>query len=214
MDDAWDLLVNDFQDTYIDRPFVDEAFGMVLMNDRGLLLRDVESFEKSILSEFAKVRATAMFLSEHLPHGDVLPHNLGFDKLSGKMTLIDVDEGVSKAEKGTDHILKRKNAYFNEDQDWFIALSYPNPLRQEGAALYTQTQLLACFLFLARRVENLSQEFLKDLGTVREKAEAVGKELAELDRADALVSTFNGASIPKELGEIEEAVIDLIDSVT
>ena len=27
------------------------------------------------------------------------------------------------------------------------------------------------------------------------------------------MSAFNGASIPKELGEIEEAVIDLIDSM-
>jgi RIO-like serine/threonine protein kinase len=53
---------------------------------------------KDILPEFKKIIGIAIFLSAHLPHGDVLPHNIVY-RTDGngnvQLTLIDVDEGVS-----------------------------------------------------------------------------------------------------------------------
>ena len=83
---------------------------------------------KNIVREFQKVMETAIFLSTCLPHGDVLPHNLVYDETRGEMTLIDIDEGVRKPETtgGKDHLLQRKNGYNNDNNDWYIALTYPN----------------------------------------------------------------------------------------
>jgi hypothetical protein len=97
-----------FRETYVNGPFVDGKFGLVLMNDRGCQLKDVADFGTTIFSQFSKIMSTAMFLCECLPHGDVLPHNIVFDERKEELTLVDIDEGVSKPQDGVDCILQRK----------------------------------------------------------------------------------------------------------
>ena len=130
MGDVWDILEgyreHSFLDTYIDGPFVTKNFGVILMKDRGRQLKQVASLDAAILDHFSNIMKMAMFLAENFPHGDVLPHNLVFDKATQVLTLIDIDEGVEKGKRGSeDHLLQRKNEYNDDGDDWYIAISYP-----------------------------------------------------------------------------------------
>ena len=141
-----------------------------------------------------------MFLSQHLPHGDVLPHNLVVDPTSGKMTLIDIDEGVAKR-VGEDRIVQRENSYFHDDQNWFVALSYPNPLRRD-ASLYTKTQLLASFLMLTTRM-TVPAQYAPKIDSLVAKAKHLGEKLCYLDKQDHLVIEDSGSD-----ATVKELVID------
>jgi len=207
--DQWDLLAgaagkNDWLDmrTYLDRPFVHEHFGVVVMNDRGQPLKKVTSLDREIVPQFSKIIKMAMFLAEHLPHGDVLPHNLVYDETSKVLTLIDLDEGVMASDElEDDHILQRKNVYGDDADDWYNALSYPNPLRKK-AKLYTKCQLVASCLYVVRKVDDSNQlqetDTLLDLAN---EATKLGNKLCELDKKEKLMA------------EGDEELTHLVDSV-
>ena len=220
MHDVWDLLTESqdtsvaISDLYIDKPFVTETFGLVLMRDKGSRIREVAlDFNRKILKEFSKIRKTAIALNKILPHGDILPHNLVFDMTTQEMTLIDMDEGVERTDTDTTHILKRKNTYLETDYDWFIAISYPNPLRN-NAALYTKAQLLASFLFLMRRINNVPPQFLAEFEALVEKAGKLGAELCAVDKKDREVGDLFGRTVEKSLTEADDAVTKMIAGIT
>lgn len=217
MAEAWDQLTNEHApfnilETYVKKPFFVWAFGLVLMHDRGSRLRDVTlPFDKKTCSEFSKICKTAIFLSQHLPHGDVLPHNLVVDLASKEMTLIDIDEGVAAEEEESceDRIVQRENSYCNDDQDWFIALSYPNPLRTD-ASLYTKTQLLASFLLLTTRTKT-SAQYTARIESLVEKAKVWGETLCDLDMKGQVVDTSNDEFYATVKQSVEGAEKDMND---
>jgi RIO-like serine/threonine protein kinase len=89
---------------YLLAPFTSNDMGVVLMHNCGCPLQDVGKFQdpKSIVQEFEKVIQTASFLVDNgLPHGDVLPHNLVYNKETCAMSLIDIDEGVGQDDRNT-----------------------------------------------------------------------------------------------------------------
>jgi len=196
MCDVWDLLTGDgdahgFSGTYLGcHPFVAHNFGLVVMADRGRQIKQIECFEMATLAkQFSRVIDAALFLAEHLPHGDVLPHNIVYDEKESMMTLIDIDEGVRK-DSGLDHILQRKNMYHGDSDDWYIALSYPNPLR-ERAILYTQSQLIATFLFLIGKVESPTKQTTELHSSVIDQAKKLGEKLYTLDSLGAKGSVID-----------------------
>jgi hypothetical protein len=184
MNDVWDILIGledlEIKKTYLDRPFVSDDFGVILMEDRGRNLRDCKidfgDHGEALFSQFSKIMTRAMLLCEHLPHGDVLPHNIVCDQAK-ELTLIDIDEGVAKPsttqKKSNDVILKRKNDYGEDGLNWFIALRYPNPLRTKSK-LYTQAQLIATFLSLMGQVGNPSQQTVDAYNELHDEAEKLG----------------------------------------
>ena len=218
MVDAWDLLVEDrdqkkicslIKETYPLVPYANERIGVVLMNDRGARLRDVAESEDgigiSILKEFKEVIETAMFLSKRLPHGDVLPHNLVYDQSSDEMTLIDLDEGVRmpKVEGMADHLLRRKNEFKLDNNDWYIATMYPNALRA-SAENYTKVQLTASFLYLMEEIKDPFSEVLVAYDAIFQQAKELGAKLCTLD--------MEGSSLQRN-AESKDEVIAMVDSV-
>ena len=189
MHDVWDVLIGlgdlEIEKTYWDKPFVVENFGLVLMNDRGSNLRDEEfDLAEAFFPQLFKIMTRAMLLCAHLPHGDVLPHNIVRDEESKELTLIDIDEGVNKPPDGDsadDVILKRKNEYGGGDLNWFIALRYPNPLRTKSR-LYTQSQLIATFLSIMGQVNNPPHQTVNAYNELHERAKLLGEFLYDLDK--------------------------------
>ncbi|KAG7366435.1 hypothetical protein IV203_029105 [Nitzschia inconspicua] len=227
--DVWDLLVtedraNDDHQVAVDsisrtyplRPYTTENIGVILMRDRGCPLKLVSSFPdpKSIVTEFRKVMKTASFLSTCLPHGDVLPHNLVYDQASGEMTLIDVDEGVRKPQisSAADHILRRKNAYSNDSNDWYIALLYPNVFR-EYAESYTKLQLIASFLYLITRIDKLTSTSLKHYELIHDKAESLGVDLCLLDKEDSMLDRTNTTRYIASVDDLYKDMEKLVDAI-
>jgi hypothetical protein len=98
LDDELQVALDLISVTYPLKPYGNADLGVILMRDRGRPLTDISVFKTNILSEFKKIIRTATFLSKHLPHGDVLPHNLVYDEANGHLTLIDLDEGVASGE--------------------------------------------------------------------------------------------------------------------
>jgi hypothetical protein len=183
--DVWDAVTRDksIAETYLLPPFVTMRQGLVVMHDRGSPLEGAlsSSTGSHIFVEFKKVMNTAMFLSENLPHGDVLPHNLVYDIGKKSLSLIDVDEGVLK-DLGDDHLPLRNNVYSGDDkQDWYLALSYPNIVRTH-AKLYTQSQLIASFLFVLTKLNGLSDEVTEAFERLQKSATALGMYFLTLDK--------------------------------
>ena len=215
MHDVWDLLTGNgdahgFSWTYLGcPPFDARNFGLVVMVDRGLQIKQIACFEMATLAmQFSRVIDAALFLAEHLPHGDVLPHNIVYDEKKSVMTLIDIDEGVRK-DSGlhhVDHILRRKNMYRGDSDDWYIALLYPNPLR-ELAVLYTQSQLIASFLFLMGKVESPTKQTTELHLSVFVKAKKLGERLYTLDSSGGEGSVID----QDEVAEYELLVKDAYD---
>jgi hypothetical protein len=94
------------------------------------------------------------------------------------LTLIDVDEGVSIRKE----LLSRNNKYSSDGNDWYIALSYPNFLRK-NAQKYTQSQLVASFLYLAGRITDFSTETNQKLDELQKEAQKLGEALFKIDEA-------------------------------
>ena len=216
MFDAWYVItgnndLHEFKKTYLLRPLAVTAFGVAVMHDRGRRLADVPSFTMTALGEFAKIKDAAMFLGKHLPHGDVLPHNIVWDDKQQKMTLIDIDEGVSKGgENYIDHILQRKNQYFGNSGDWYIAISYPNPLRSY-ADLYTQTQLIASFLYLMKSVSNPRSCDLLQYENLHKTAVELGGILVDLDKKDKKVKKRNKQQLKMMVNSAYDIMVDMIN---
>eukprot|EP00529_Nitzschia_sp_RCC80_P017120 CAMPEP_0113470632 /NCGR_PEP_ID=MMETSP0014_2-20120614/16547_1 /TAXON_ID=2857 /ORGANISM="Nitzschia sp." /LENGTH=677 /DNA_ID=CAMNT_0000363211 /DNA_START=126 /DNA_END=2159 /DNA_ORIENTATION=- /assembly_acc=CAM_ASM_000159 len=163
-----------------------EEFGMSLMRDRGRPLTDFADSRQlprsKLLREFQNVVHTATYLSKTLPHGDVLPHNIVYDQSTEVLSLIDIDEGVPIGQP----LLTRKNEYKGEGDDWYTGLSYPN-FYVEDPLRYTQSQLIASFLYLLRIVgeelpegETLS-DYVNLTNDLNLNASKLGKILADLD---------------------------------
>ena len=87
------------------------------------------------------------------------------------MWLIDFDDGVELKSK-----LLFRTLVFDEQISWFQALLYPNALRANGK-LYTKVQLSA-FVFLARSIMGLIEDFSKDKRNGQIK---LGEELRKND---------------------------------
>ena len=60
----------------------------------------------------ASIIDTATYLSNVLPHGDVLPHNIVYNADTTELKLIDLDEGID-AEDGV--FMIRENTYTKEE---------------------------------------------------------------------------------------------------
>ena len=216
MGDVWDILEGHreygFLDTYICGPFVTKDFGVILMKDRGRQLKQVASLDAAILDHFSNIMKMAMFLAEHFPHGDVLPHNLVFDEATQVLTLIDIDEGVKSGKRGSeDHLLQRKNEYNNDGDDWYIAMSYPNALRT-AAYLYTKCQLTATFLYLVGRVENLSSQSLEMLDALADETKKLGDELCTLDKDDKKINHKNKDNLTAMVNKVYGMVVKIVKS--
>ena len=105
----------------------------------------------------------------------LLPHNFVIDRTTNTLHIIDLDEG------GVNIVPRRempaKNT--NENLKWFIALQYPNPLREGNRELYTKIQFTAAFLLLTKKFE-LDQELAEllvvatDLGNILLTADTPG----------------------------------------
>ena len=188
MYDAWDMLIRDdsIESTYPVFPSAGRGFGVALMRDRGVRLTSVlSSFGLSaVLPQFKKIKDTAMFLSERLAHGDVLPHNLVYDDEHKEISLIDVDEGV-----GSEKLPTRKNVYNEGEEDWYEALRYPNFLVKDKRR-YTQVQLLACFLYIqmnaSRDDNNLEVGLQQSFNQLVEEAKHLGESFCRLEKTKSL----------------------------
>ena len=100
----------------LERPYVSQSFVLVVRRDWCCQLKDAPNDEE-ICQEFLQAIKTAMFLCEHLPHGDILPHNLVYDADAKTLTLIDIDEGVRKPVAATIQRQKKKQASQAEDRE-------------------------------------------------------------------------------------------------
>jgi len=186
MDDAWDMLSQNpsVSGTYPIRPFSGTDVGVALMRDRGVPLATVISnfAATALLPQFKRIMETASFLSNHLPHGDVLPHNLVYDDIKEEISLIDIDEGVRI--RGS--LLTRKNEYNNGDDDWYKALRYPN-FFVEDANRYTTVQLIASFIYILKGGPN--EDLDQECAQLLEEAERLGESLCNLDKTDDLMKS-------------------------
>ena len=191
MFDAWEVLLqsDSISATYPVKPFSGANFGVALMKDRGVPFSTViESFAASaLLPQFNKIVQTAAFLSQHLPHGDVLPHNLVYDDEKEEISLIDIDEGVFNRTS----LPSRKNEYTEGEDDWYQALRYPN-FFVEDANRYTKVQLLASFLYIlmwAPNTEDLGSKMLQACNGLKEEAKRFGESMCCLDKTGKLPKT-------------------------
>ena len=191
MFDAWAVLLqsDSISGTYPVKPFSGANFGVALMKDRGVPVATViESFAASaLLPQFKKIVQTATFLSQHLPHGDVLPHNLVYDDEKEEISLIDIDEGVFNRTS----LPSRKNEYTEGEDDWYQALRHPN-FFVEDANRCTKVQLLASFLYIlmwAPNTEDLGSKMLQACNDLKEEAKRFGESMCCLDKTGKLPMT-------------------------
>ena len=137
------------KDTYPIKPYSDQTIGVLLMND---CYNKLDHFLPIFFLDFNT--DNAIVLSSKFPHGDVLPHNIVWNK-EKKLTLIDIDGGVAPSQM----MLERKINYTEEKKNgWYAALSYPNGARKKPEA-YTKIQLMALLEYLSQK-ETISENFL------------------------------------------------------
>jgi hypothetical protein len=146
--DVFDDLSTRYREMYCDLlPYATLTLGVFFMKDCGK--RVDESLDKITLCQlcvmFREFWEETIALTSLMFHGDALPHNIVVtdDK---KLMLIDLDERTVEAdvaERVIHDVTKEKYPY----------LRYPNFLRQwENAQLYTQSQLIASFLYLVSKI--------------------------------------------------------------
>ncbi|KAL3901603.1 MAG: hypothetical protein SGARI_006042, partial [Bacillariaceae sp.] len=188
---------------YVSEPFVTEKIGLVLMHHRGHRLGHANLRLKSAFQQFGEICQATLALSKILPHGDVLSHNIVVSPVPQKLTLIDIDEGVRPKRMGGTGIAKRKNSYKEDDEDWFKAISYPNPLRSQES-LYTKVQLLATFFnLMVRVVDDLPVSIKKKTDALLSKAKALGSALKKLDKRDKRVNLVEHKNVVTMVNDAE-----------
>jgi hypothetical protein len=197
---------------YCVRPYGDPDFGVVVMRNCGKPLLDLPKrsiYRKDILPEFQKIIDIAMFLSNHLPHGDVLPHNIVYhiddeDKMT--LTLIDVDEGVVV---GYPLLYRRSDyetAHIEGADDWYTALYYPNYLRA-NAQSYTQSQLLALFQFVVGIIRDFPVDNTKYV-TLKADIQQVGEYLFTMDKPHD--TAHPNSEVHTKLGAVYESMCKIV----
>ena len=133
-----------YYDTYCVLPYGTDQLGVFLMHDCGDTVKEetiVDLGFHKFCSIFSILWGETKSLCDSLFHGDALPHNLVYNAVSQKLTLIDLDEGTVKA--------NAPKRILEDDSVVYAYLRYPNFLRAwTQALLYTQIQLVASFLLL------------------------------------------------------------------
>ena len=174
-------------EVYPVEPFGDEVFGVLFMRDCGDQLSNSD-FTSGGCGLFLPIIETVEFLNTVLLHGDVLPHNIVYNKQEEKFTLIDLDEGIGKEST----FVIRNNTYTEspgEENDatnpnWHAALCYPNYLREKPVA-YTKVQLIATFLVLMQEEADSDTA----LSALRKDAQSLGEELRLNDKNEMTVGS-------------------------
>lgn len=221
--DAWGELrkqLPQILEMYPSRPFTTQIWGMVLMYDRGTRLADTDLSSDSVnkqkcLSQFKAIYDVANSLSEILPHTDALPHNIVVNQ-EFDMTLIDVDEGVKTEKSGGHGIPCRKNDYGKDsDQDWFLAISYPNPLHQ-CESLYTRAQLLLSFLVLISKL-TVPPQLKPEVSIILNSAKELGVALKSFDvqnfTFDSPEEVKNEKKIMDPLSAAERKMYEILENI-
>ena len=134
-----------YKEMYCVLPFGINDLAVFLMNDCGKSVEE-NTFAEYSFSEFCSIFADfwkqTISLCDIIFHGDVLPHNLVYNKSHQKLVLVDLDEGTVAADAPI-------RIFQDENSERFPYLRYPNYLRARSQAkLYTKIQLLFSFLML------------------------------------------------------------------
>jgi hypothetical protein len=204
--------------TYPFWPYTRDNIGVAVMHDRGYPIMSVLIFDKAsiALTGFQAVMKTAIFLSTCLPHGDVLPHNIVVDDNSNDMALIDLDEGViATTASGKVELPKQKNAYNNDNNDWYLALNYPNVFCGDAVG-YTKVELIASFVYLMTEKVNMAKvsgRLISSFKDICERAEDLGRKIYDVDKDDTMLDIDIENEYLDVIGALYKDMEHLVDEI-
>ena len=190
------LIYHEFFETYIVEPFQNKFSLVIIMADRGSRLPEREPHFETTRKRLNELKIMADLLAEKMCHGDLLSHNFVLDS-TGTPHIIDLDEG------GIDEVPRRETTAniegATENNKWFLALRYPNALREGHRVLYTKVQFAAAVLSLVP-IDVLNSELLD----LVKQAKTLGEALYSVD-AEIVYNQF--------IEEVPDDISILISSI-